>query len=98
MQASGITARVASPRILKPNEQKIIRFLLKLNCEILVRSSGLLHALQAEAHPALIGDFSLNAANLLSADSFSATGADTPDADARPQRRAGGRAGARPGR
>ena len=70
VQESGITARVASPRILKPSEQRIVRFLLKLGCEILVRSSGLLHALQAEAHPALIGDFSLNAANLLSADSF----------------------------
>jgi putative protease len=70
VQSSGITARVASPRILKPSEQNIVRFLLKLNCEILVRSSGLLHALQQEAHPALIGDFSLNAANLLSADSF----------------------------
>jgi U32 family peptidase len=70
VQASGITARVASPRILKPNEQRIVRFLLKLNCDILVRSSGLLHALQAEGHPALIGDFSLNAANTLSADIF----------------------------
>jgi U32 family peptidase len=70
VQARGITARVASPRVLKPNEQRIIRFLLKLESQLLVRSSGLLYALQSEAHPPLIGDFSLNAANLLSADLF----------------------------
>lgn len=70
VQASGITARVASPRILKPSEQRIVRFLLKLNCAILVRSSGLLHALRQEAHPPLIGDFSLNATNVLTADTF----------------------------
>lgn len=70
VQASGITARVASPRILKPSEQRIVRFLLKLDCEILVRSSGLLYALQTEAHPPLIGDFSLNAANVVAADTF----------------------------
>src|SRR6185503_18001612 len=50
VQAHGITARVASPRILKPSEQRIIHFLLKLDCEILVRSSGLLYALQNETH------------------------------------------------
>jgi putative protease len=70
VQASGIIARVASPRILKPNEQRIVRFLLKLDCQILVRSSGLLYALQAEAHPPLIGDFSLNTANVLAAETF----------------------------
>lgn len=70
MQARGITARVASPRILKPSEQRIVRFLLKLGCDIVVRSSGLLQALQHEAHPPLIGDFSLNAANVLSAATF----------------------------
>jgi putative protease len=70
VQASGIAARVASPRVLKPNEQRIVRFLLKLECQILVRSSGLLYALQTEDHPPLIGDFSLNAANILSADLF----------------------------
>jgi len=70
IQASGLTARVASPRILKPSEQNVIRFLLKLNCQILVRSTGLLQALQAETAPSLIGDFSLNAANVLTADTF----------------------------
>ena len=56
--------------MLKPSEQRIIHFLLKLDCEIVVRSSGLLQALQNEMHPPLIGDFSLNAANVLSADVF----------------------------
>ncbi len=70
VQAAGITARVASPRVLKPSEQRIIRFLLKLDCAIVVRSSGLLAALQQEPHPALIGDFSLNAANVLTAETL----------------------------
>ncbi len=68
VQASGITARVASPRVLKPSEQRIVHFLLKLECEIVVRSSGLLDALREAEHPPLIGDFSLNAANVLSTD------------------------------
>jgi putative protease len=70
VQQHGIVARVASPRVLKPDEQRIVRFLLKLGCDILVRSGGLLHALQAEDHPQLIGDFSLNAANVLAADTL----------------------------
>lgn len=70
IHAAGIRARVASPRVLKPSEQRVIHFLLKLDCEIVVRSSGLLQALQNEAHAPLIGDFSLNAANVLTADVF----------------------------
>ena len=71
VQAAGIPARVASPRILKPKEQRIINFLLKLNCEIVVRSAGLLQAIKEnESHPQLIGDFSLNAANALTTDTF----------------------------
>lgn len=70
IQASGIVARVASPRVLKPNEQRIVNFLLRLACPLVVRSSGLLAALQASDHPPLIGDFSLNAANVLSAELF----------------------------
>lgn len=70
VQASGTIARVASPRVLKPNEQRVINFLLRLDCEIVVRSSGLLYALQQADHPPLIGDFSLNAANVLSAATF----------------------------
>jgi len=70
VQAAGITARVASPRVLKPNEQRIVNFLLRLDCPIVVRSTGLLCALQEARHPPLIGDFSLNAANVLTADLF----------------------------
>jgi U32 family peptidase len=70
VKAAGIAARVASPRVLKPSEQRVVRFLLKLECEILVRSSGLLYALRQEAHPPLTGDFSLNAANALTAETF----------------------------
>jgi putative protease len=72
---AGIVAQVASPRVLKPAEQRIVNFLLRLDCPILVRSTGLLQALVAaqkegEKCPHLLGDFSLNAANVLSAQSF----------------------------
>ena len=70
VQAAGIAARVASPRVLKPSEQKVVRFLLKLGCAIVVRSGGLLEDLQHGEHPTLIGDFSLNAANTLAAETF----------------------------
>ncbi len=71
VQAAGITTRVASPRVLKPNEQRIVNFLLKLDCEIVVRSAGLLQALTVSGeHRNLIGDFSLNAANVLTAQTF----------------------------
>ncbi|MDO4262834.1 MAG: DUF3656 domain-containing protein, partial [Deinococcus sp.] len=66
VKAAGIPVRVASPRILKPTEQNLQKFLLGLGADILVRSGGLLEGLQAaEALPALTGDFSLNAANVL---------------------------------
>jgi U32 family peptidase len=67
VKASGIAVRVASPRVLKPGEVRILNFLLGLECPILVRSTGILHALREKKHPLLIGDFSLNAANSLSA-------------------------------
>lgn len=70
VKAAGIGVRVASPRILKPKEQRIINFLLKLDCPILVRSAGLLHALQAYDTQPLHGDFSLNTANELAAATF----------------------------
>ncbi len=70
IRAAGIVARVASPRILKPHEQRIVHFLRRLDCPILVRSGGLLHALLADEHPPLLGDFSLNTANALSAEIF----------------------------
>ena len=70
IREAGLKPRVASPRILKPSEQNVIRFLLSLECEILVRSGGLLFDLiqnEASDRPDLIGDFSLNAANALTA-------------------------------
>jgi putative protease len=74
VQSSNIAARVASPRVLKPEEQRIVSFLLDLNCEIVVRSTGLLHALRFASNESsvssLIGDFSLNAANALTAQAF----------------------------
>jgi putative protease len=67
VKVSGIVARVASPRVLKPGEARIVNFLLSLDCAIVVRSTGLMQALRGKPHAALIGDFSLNAANSLTA-------------------------------
>jgi putative protease len=68
VRRAGIAVRVAAPRILKPGEEKIADFLLGCDCPILVRSAGLLEALRGRAPRELIGDFSLNAANTLTAD------------------------------
>jgi len=76
VKAQGIAARVASPRVMKPGESRILNFLLSLDCTILVRPAGLLDALQVTEHPPLIGDFSLNAANSVAADLFLAMGMD----------------------
>jgi len=83
VRAAGIEVRVASPRVLKPEEQNLVHFLLKLDATILVRSSGLLHALMTRPHPPLIGDFSLNVANAAAARAFLDTGLDriTPTHD-----------------
>jgi putative protease len=70
VRSRGLAARIAAPRILKPGEAGIVRFLLRAGCPIVVRSAGLLEALQHEPHPPLIGDFSLNAANVLTAGIF----------------------------
>jgi len=64
VQAAGKRAIAVSPRVLKPAEENLRRFLLKLDADaILVRSLGLLHSLLGEASVPLHGDFSLNAAN-----------------------------------
>jgi U32 family peptidase len=79
VRAAGLRVRVASPRVLKPAEQNVVRFLLDLEAEIVVRSAGLLRdlaALPADARPRLTGDFSLNAANALSARAFLGAGCD----------------------
>ncbi len=74
VRAAGLIPRVASPRLLKPGEERIADFLLSCGCPILVRPAGLLHALRGRAHPELIGDFSLNAANALTAAELFAMG------------------------
>jgi putative protease len=68
---------------LKPGEQGIVDFLLSLDCAILVRSAGLLEALGGREHPPLVGDFSLNAANSLTADVYFGLGVErlTPTHD-----------------
>jgi U32 family peptidase len=83
IKAAGITPRVASPRVLKPQEQRIVNFLLRLDCQIVVRSGGLLEALQGRHQHPLIGDFSLNVANQISADTYFKLGIDkiTPTHD-----------------
>jgi putative protease len=68
VKAAGIDVRTAAPRVLKPGEERVVDFLLRLDTAILVRSSGLLEMLRERSHQALIGDFSLNAANSLTAD------------------------------
>lgn len=72
IKSANVTARVASPRILKPSEQKIVKFLLSLDSEILIRSGGLLQGLKESGGelPNLIGDFSLNATNAISVETY----------------------------
>jgi len=84
VKASGVRARVASPRVLKPGEQKIVNFLLSLDCDILLRATGMLQDLRDRPHHhALTGDFSLNAANSLTAELLLEKGLDriTPTHD-----------------
>ena len=68
VREAGIDVRVASPRIFKPGEERVTEFLLRLDAGILVRSAGLLEALTGATEVALTGDFSLNAANAITAD------------------------------
>jgi putative protease len=83
VRATGIECRVASPRVLKPGEERIVDFLLRLECPILVRSMGLLERLRRENHPPLTADFSLNVANSPAAATLLAMGLDrlTPGYD-----------------
>ena len=74
VKSSNIEVRVASPRILKPGEERIVDFLLRLDTPLLVRSAGLLETLRGRTQQPLIGDFSLNAANSLTADLLLASG------------------------
>ena len=67
VRAAGITVRVASPRVIKPGEERIVQFLAKLDCPIVARGTGVMADLRAAGVDTLIGDFSLNAANVLTA-------------------------------
>lgn len=67
VKQSGVHVRVATPRILKPGEERIVDFLLRLDTDLLIRPAGLLAELRPRTTRALTGDFSLNAANALSA-------------------------------
>jgi putative protease len=83
VRASGRSAVVATPRVLKPDEERLWRFYLKLGADaLLVRSAGLMQTLtrlraedEASGAPARVpplrGDFSLNAANAVGAAAFS---------------------------
>jgi putative protease len=81
VKSVGIPVRVASPRVLKPGEARILNFLISLDCAILVRGAGMVNELCGKA--SLIGDFSLNAANSLTAEMFLSGGLDriTPTHD-----------------
>jgi putative protease len=70
LKAAGVQVRVASPRILKPGESRIVDFLVSLECPILIRSTGMLQTLRQTASQPLIGDFSLNTANTLTAEAY----------------------------
>jgi len=67
VKMAGAQVRVASPRILKTEEVRIVDFLASLDCPILIRASGTLSTLRHKVTQPLIGDFSLNAANSLTA-------------------------------
>jgi putative protease len=71
VKAESIVVRVASPRVLKPGEERILNFLASLDCAILVRAAGMIESLRAALpQRQLIGDFSLNAANTITAATY----------------------------
>lgn len=75
VRASGIAVRVATPRVLKPGEERVLAFLQRLECPLLVRAGGMLEALRThESQPLLTGDFSLNVANAVAAEAYFAFG------------------------
>lgn len=69
VKAAGRVVRVASPRVLKPDESRIPQFLVSLDCPIVVRATGILHVL-ADGDRELVGDFSLNTANTRTAAAY----------------------------
>ena len=83
VKASGTAVRVATPRVLKPGEERVLEFLLRLECPLLVRAGGILEALRCHPREAITGDFSLNVANAVSAETYLGFGLDrlTPTHD-----------------
>lgn len=98
VQGAGKIAVVATPRVLKPEEEQLWRYYLNLNADaLLIRSAGLLQTLlelkkanAAVKIPPLRGDFSLNTANAIGADVFLKSGLErltpTHDLNAEQQR------------
>mmetsp|Transcript_22969 Transcript_22969/g.34839 ORF Transcript_22969/g.34839 Transcript_22969/m.34839 type:complete len:1014 (+) Transcript_22969:77-3118(+) len=90
VRQAGLKVLLASPRIIKPGEEGIWRTLLRLKPDgLLIRSSGLVHRMmklggtgatveigdgEKAKIPELIGDFSLNTVNSLTAKEFLDTG------------------------
>jgi putative protease len=70
IRAAGLAPRIASPRVLKPGEERLVDFLLSCECPVLARSAGLLYALRGRTHAPLTADFSLNTANAIAAEEF----------------------------
>jgi putative protease len=70
VKSESIPVRVASPRVLKPGEERILNFLASLDCPILVRGAGMIEPLGNAAVRELIGDFSLNTANTITAETY----------------------------
>jgi U32 family peptidase len=70
VKAAGREIRVASPRVLKTGEARIVDFLSSLDCPVLIRDAGALSVLRHKTAQPLIGDFSLNAANALTAEAY----------------------------
>jgi putative protease len=83
-QRPGLHVTLAPPRIRKPGEEKIDRYLRELAPDaLLVRSLGALHALRGAGAIPAVGDFSLNVTNRLTAAEVLARGlsAFTPSFD-----------------
>ena len=70
VKQSKLQVRAATPRVLKPGESRIVAFIASLDCPILVRAAGMLDTLQRISNQPLIGDFSLNTANTLTAEAY----------------------------
>lgn len=69
LRATGLKVGIATTRILKPNEHRNVKHLLNLNPDaILARNLGAIQYLQANGYQGqILGDFSLNVANHLTA-------------------------------